>query len=31
MAAVAIPYYADTNPLITAQARSALNEMLNEE
>jgi len=30
MAVVAIPYYAGTNPMLVAQARSALNEILNE-
>lgn len=31
MAVVAIPYYADTNPMFVVQARSALNEILNEQ
>jgi len=30
MSVVAIPYYEDTNPMFVAQARSALNEILNE-
>ena len=31
MAVVAIPYYTDTNPMLTSQARTALNEILNDE